>query len=104
MAGATAIGGAVLSSGATTLAGKFTGKGAFKLSRARQFAWDMRKPEKFREEVLAKREEVFVSDCLCDGTDREECSVVDCFCELTSMGKRKKEIGDDRDASGSEEG
>ena len=104
MVGATAIAGAVLNSGATTLAGKSTGKAAFKLSRAGQIAWDMRKLEKFREEVLAKREEVFVSDCLRDGTDREECSVVDCFFELTLMRKREKKIGDDRDASCSEEG
>ena len=83
--GATAIAGGVLSSGATTLAGKSTGKAAFKLSRAGQIAWDMRKLEKFREEILAKREEVFVSDCIRDGTDREECSVVDGYCELTLL-------------------
>ena len=71
MVAATAIAGAVLSSGATTLVGKSTGKAAFKRSRAGQIAWDMRKLEKFRDEVLAKREEVFVPDCLRDGTDRD---------------------------------
>ena len=52
--GSTAIGGAVLSSGATALAGKSTGKAAFKLSRAGQINWDMRKLEKFRERGLGK--------------------------------------------------